>query len=57
LRAGTPNNDINPLKSKGLLADGAAVLTRLTSTTAWMIQTNASRGIRLMTRRPLEKSM
>jgi len=57
LRAGTPNNDINPVKSKGLLADGAAVITRLTSTTAWYIQTNCSRGIRLMTRRPLEKSM
>ena len=57
LRAGTPNNDINPIRSKGLLAEGSAIISRLTSTTAWWVQTNTSRGLRLMTRRDMEKSM
>ena len=37
LRAGTADNDINPVKSIGLLADGAAVMSRLTSPTAWWV--------------------
>ena len=57
LRAGTGNNDINPVKSMGLLDGGQANLSRLTSTTAWWVQTDAPEGLKLMMRRNLEKSM
>lgn len=57
LRAGTANNDINPVKSMGMLSGGQANLSRLTSTTAWWIQTDAPEGLKLLTRRRLEKSM
>ena len=57
LRAGTGNNDINPVKSMGLLDGGQANLSRLTSTTAWWVETDAPEGLKLMMRRPLEKSM
>jgi hypothetical protein len=57
LRTGAANNDINPVKSMGLLGGGAAVMSRLTSTTAWWIQTDAKVGLQLMMRRKLEKSM
>lgn len=57
LRAGTANNDINPVKSMGQLADDPAVLSRLTSTTAWWIQTDAPVGLQVLMRRKLEKSM
>jgi hypothetical protein len=57
LRAGNANNDINPVKSIGLLDEGAAVLSRLTSSTAWWVQTDAPEGMKLMMRRRLEKTM
>lgn len=57
LRAGTANNDINPVKSMGLLNKGVAVMSRVTSTTAWWVQTDASDGLKLAMRRKLEKSM
>ena len=57
LRAGTANNDINPVNSMGLLAGGQANLSRLTSSTAWWIQTDAPEGLKLMSRRKLDKSM
>lgn len=57
LRAGTANNDINPVKSMGLLSKGQANITRVTSTTAWWIQTDVKQGLKLAMRRPLEKSM
>ena len=57
LRAGTANNDINPVKSMGLLDGGQANLSRITSTTAWWVQTDAPEGLKLAMRRGLEKSM
>lgn len=57
LRAGTANNDINPVKSMGLLSEGQANLSRITSTTAWWVQTDAPEGMKLLMRRALEKSM
>lgn len=57
LRAGTANNDINPVKSMGLLPKGQANLSRITSTTSWFIQTDAPEGMKLLMRRKLEKSM
>jgi hypothetical protein len=57
LRTGNANNDINPVKSIGLLDEGAAVLSRLTSPTAWWVQTDAPEGFKLLMRRRLEKTM
>ena len=57
LRSGTADNDINPVKSMGLLAEGQANLSRITSTTAWWVQTDAPEGLKLVMRRGLEKSM
>ena len=57
LRAGTGNNDINPVKSMGMLGGGQANLSRLTSNTAWWVKTDAKVGLQLMMRRKLEKSM
>ena len=57
LRTGTADNDINPVKSMGLLAQGQGNLSRITSTTAWWIQTDAPDGLKLLMRRALEKSM
>jgi hypothetical protein len=57
LRAGTGNNDINPINSMGMIDGGQANLSRLTSTTAWWVQTDAKVGLQMMMRRKLEKSM
>ncbi len=57
LRAGTADNDINPVKSLGLLTEGQANLSRITSNTAWWVQTDAPEGLKLAMRRGLEKSM
>ena len=57
LRTGTNNNDINPLVTTGVLGGGQANLSRLTSNTAWWVETDAPEGLKLLMRRPLEKSM
>lgn len=57
LRAGSANNDINPVHSMGLLDGGQANLSRITSTTMWGIKTDAPEGLKLLMRRGLEKSM
>jgi hypothetical protein len=57
LRSGTANNDLNPVKSIGLLDEGAAVISRLTSATAFFVQTDAPEGMKLLMRRKLEKTM
>ena len=56
LRAGTNNNDLNPVKSMGALGD-VVVLSRLTSATAWFIQTDAPEGLKVLWRRKIEKGM
>jgi hypothetical protein len=57
LRAGTANNDINPVKSMGMLDDGQANMSRITSTTAWWVKTDAPEGLKIVKRRALEKGM
>jgi hypothetical protein len=57
LRTGTANNDINPIKSIGLLPEGATVISRLTSATNWWVETDAPEGMKLLMRRSLEKTM
>lgn len=57
LRTGTNNNDINPVKSMGVLDAEAVVMTRLTSPTAWWVTTNAPEGLKMLMRRKLTKKM
>lgn len=57
LRTGTANNDINPVKSIGMLDPNPVVISRLSSPTAWWITTDAPNGLQLLMRRTLEKSM
>lgn len=57
LRAGTNNNDLNPIKSSSSLMDSAAVLSRLTSPNAWFVQTDAQNGLKVLWRRKVEKGM
>lgn len=57
LRAGTNNNDLNPIKSSSSLMDSASVLSRLTSPNAWFVQTNAQNGLKVLWRRKVEKGM
>lgn len=56
LRSGTANNDLNPIKSAGLVTK-SSVITRLTSPTAWFVQTDARDGLKVLWRRRVEKSM
>jgi len=57
LRPGTANNDVNPIKSMGLLPKGVKTMSRLTSSTAWWVQTNAPEGLKKANRRNVERSM
>lgn len=56
LRTGTTNNDINPIKSTGSLTKSTTI-TRMTSNTAWFVQTDARDGMKMLWRRRIEKSM
>lgn len=59
LRSGTANNDINAVKSSGLLTGEPVVISRLTSGTMWGMTTsiNAENGLKLLMRRKLKRSM
>jgi hypothetical protein len=57
LRTGTANNDVNPINTMGLLKEGQYNMSRLTSSTAWWIVTDAPEGAKLMMRRGLKKGM
>ena len=56
LRAGTTNNDLNPIKSTGMI-DKSTTLSRLTSAPAWFLQTDAQDGLKVLWRRKLKKAM
>ena len=56
LRAGTNNNDLNPVNSMNILTD-TVVLSRLTSSTAWFVSTDVDNGMQVKWRRKIEKSM
>lgn len=56
LRTGTNNNDLNPVNSMKLLSE-VVTLSRLTSTTAWFVKTDADQGLQVKWRRKPTKSM
>ena len=57
LRAGTADNDINAMKSMGMLPDGAIVNHFLTDTDAYFIKTDAPNGFKLFQRTPIRTAM
>lgn len=60
LRSGTANNDLNAIKSRGYLNKGVAVMTRLTSNTAWYVHNDTTTvpfGLQVVMRSPLKKTM
>jgi|TARA_R110000787_G_scaffold113067_4_gene222119 hypothetical protein len=57
LRAGTADNDINAMKSMGMLPDGAYVNHFLADTDAFFIKTDAPNGFKLFQRTPIRTAM
>lgn len=50
LRVGTANNDVNAIRSKGLLPQGYVVNHYLTDSDAWFIRTDSPNGMRFFDR-------
>ena len=50
LRVGTADNDINAIKSMGLIPEGYAVNHYLTDTNAWFLCTDAPNGLKMFQR-------
>lgn len=57
LRPATADNDINALKSMGVIREGFAVNHYLTDTNAWFLMTDVPNGMKHFVRAPLETSM
>lgn len=57
LRTSTANNDVNPILTMGLLSEGQYNMSRITSNTAWWVNTDAPEGLKIVMRRGLQKSM
>jgi hypothetical protein len=54
LQSGTANNDVNAIRSMGLLTKGVCVNHYLTDTDAWFLKTNAPAGMIRFNRRTTE---
>lgn len=56
-RTGTANNDVNPVQYITSLDTDPTIITRLTSTIAWFIHTDAEDGLQVIQRTKLKKEM
>ena len=56
-RVGTADNDINAVKSMGMVPQGYVVNNFLTDTDAWFIKTDAPNGLKMFTRAPIRTAM
>lgn len=56
-RPGTADNDINALKSKGILPDGYCVNHRLTDTDAWYVKTDCPDGLKHFRRAKISRKV
>ena len=54
LRTSTADNDINAIKSMGLIPEGYAVNHFLTDTNAWFLITDAPNGLKMFQRSPIK---
>jgi hypothetical protein len=57
LRSGTADNDINAVRSMGMLPEGAVVNHFLTDTDAFFVKTDAPNGFKFFNRSPLKTAM
>jgi len=57
LRVGTADNDVNAIKSMGLLPQGYRVNHFLTDPDAWFVKTDAPNGLKHFNRSPLKTAM
>jgi hypothetical protein len=57
LRPGTADNDVNALKSKGMLPQGYSVNHRLTDVDAWFLKTDVPDGLKFFQRKSLQRGM
>jgi hypothetical protein len=57
LRPGTADNDVNAIKSKGMLPQGYAVNHRLTDPDAWFLKTDVPDGLKYFQRKALQRGM
>jgi len=57
LRTGTADNDINAVKSSGMVPGGYVVNHYLTDSDAWFLKTDAPNGLKVFERSPLKTSM
>ncbi len=57
LRSGTADNDLNAMKSMGMLPEGAVVNHFLTDTEAYFIKTDAPNGFKYFNRAPIKTGM
>jgi len=56
-RVGTADNDINAIKSMGMIPQGYVVNHYLTDTDAWFIKTDVPNGLKHFTRAPIKTAM
>jgi hypothetical protein len=56
-RVGTTDNDINAIKSMGMLPGGYHINHRFTDTNAFFIKTDAPNGSKMFNRVPLQTKM
>ena len=54
LRTATADNDINAIKSMGMIPEGYAVNHFLTDTDAWFLMTDAPNGLKMFNRSPIK---
>ena len=54
LRTGTADNDVNAIKSMGMLPEGYSVNHYLTDVNAWFIITDAPNGLKMFNRSPIK---
>ena len=57
LRTGTADNDVNAVRSKGMIPGGYDVNHYLTDTDAWFIKTDAPNGLKHFNRSPIKTAM
>jgi len=56
-RVGTADNDINAVKSMGMVPQGYVVNNFLTDTDAWFIKTDVPNGMKMFVRAPIKTAM
>lgn len=57
LRVGTNDNDINAIKSNGVVPEGYTINHFLTDSNAWFLTTDVPNGMKMFVRSPMSQSM